>query len=177
MQENIDDCPTEIQISGTLFRFPLRYSQELIDKSKLVDKHSSPLEAKQVKEQMKNWAPQLKESLLFLKHVVELVFCVIPASTTMSKLKVIHKFRAAGLDAEGVKSRSNLYSEVNRFRKEPKTPFITHYCVSLIEEVPKRQVESWLVQQGVGDVNNPSQHWEYPLPYISHAWISGANQR
>ena len=165
LQENIDDCPKEIQISGSLFRFPLRYSQELVDKSKLVDKHSSPLEAKQVKEQMQNWAPQLKESLLFLKHVVELVFCVIPARTTMSKLKVIHKFRA-GLDAEGVKSRSNLYSEVNRFRKEPKTPFITHYCVSLIEEVPKRQLESWLVQQGVGDVNNHSQHWEY----LSHIY-------
>ena len=156
LQDTLEDCPNEIKHSGSLFRFPLRSSEEIVKKSKLVDENAKPMQVWKMKEQLKEWAPKLKEALLFLKHVVELSFCTI----SDSKFNIVHQFKAE-LHDNGMESRDKLSKEAKQFCNGCTTPFITHYPVNLIQKIPIKEVESWLVQQGVGDVNNPSQHWEY----------------
>ena len=161
LQDTLENCPNEIKHSGSLFRFPLRSSEEIVKKSKLVDEIAKPLQAWKLKDQLKDWAPKLKEALLFLKHVVELSFCTI----CDSRFEIVHQFKAE-LDNDGMLSRARLHEEAKLLRSGQGTPFLTHYPVRIIQEIPTREVESWLVQQGVGDVNNPSQHWEY----LSHIY-------
>ncbi len=161
LQNNINNCPSEIQHSGSLFRFPLRSSRELVLKSKIVDENSVPILAQELKAQFMEWMPKLKEGLLFLKHVVEIAFC----SISNSEFNIVSKYTAV-LDENGIHERSNLYMKAKQFREDCPSPFIANYTLQLIEEAPNNSTETWLIQQGVGDVNNPSQHWEY----LSHIY-------
>jgi len=72
---------------GTLFRFPLRFTPELVEKSKLVDKESSkssaynnprkPISLWKMQENIKEWVTEMKQALFFLNHVTEIRFFVI----------------------------------------------------------------------------------------------------
>jgi sacsin len=155
--------PPEIhQNEGTLFRFPLRHSKELVEKSKIIGEGHSliPLSYWKMKQELDEWAPLMKEALLFLNNVRELKFFVID-DTPNSSMLLIHHF-VAQLEQQAVNKCKTLLKQTKQFTElDSKHPFVIHYSLSLLEKEPKKGEEKWLIQQGVGDVQNPQQHWEY----------------
>ena len=150
-----ENCPKEILNRGSLFRFPLRYTHEMVKKSEIVSEDTKPLGASKLKQQLQEWAPKLKEALLFTKHVAELKFCAI----NDSRFEILQQFKAE-LEDHGVHEREKLFECTKEFQSCRK-PMVVHYSVKLTESMPARDEEQWVVQQGIGDLNKLKQHWEY----------------
>ena len=162
-QDDIPDLPAEMK-SGSLFRFPLRHSKELVEKSKLLEsslsKKHTPLYAWKMQEMLNDWAPDMKETLFFLRNVTEVGFFVIDDSAT---LHPTHWYKAT-LNEGGQESRRNLQNKVCQFENQNTCPHVEMYTLTVKDEVAKHS-EEWLIQQGVGDVHNPKQCWKY-LPHM-----------
>ena len=156
-------CPPELQeIEGTLFRLPLRHTSDLVKKSKLLDHEShsfnTPLGSWKMEEYLSEWAPRMKEALLFLKNVRELKFYVISDCPKPSFL-ITHHFKAH-LEQDAAVKCGTFFKQVLQFTSNLQ-PFVTLYPLNLLEMEPRKSEEKWLIQQGVGDIQNDQQHWEY----------------
>ena len=161
-QDGSSNCPIKLDNGGTLFRFPLRWNEELVSNSELVDhedENTVPLTAEMMESNLREWAPKMKESLLFLKHVIELRFYVIEEDKTCV---LTHHF-SSELDSHARECRRELLERNTSFaqRNSSKDPYLTSYTLRLLEKAPDSTQEEWLVQQGVGDISNPSQNWQY----------------
>ena len=169
--EDLSGCPKEVNANGTLFRFPLRHTRELVEKSELVDRSeeeshstslfgssSTPLDPERMQRYLKQWAPKMKEALLFLNSVSELKFFVIhPGMQTSMTLTHSYSVQCDG----GAMSRKKLFLEnVKSFTKNCQ-PGIVQYPICMNEEKPNHKSEKWLIQQGIGDIQNSKQIWHY----------------
>jgi sacsin len=157
-------CPEEIAHGkGTLFRFPLRHTQELVRKSKIIcsddETKPSPLTAWKLENELKEWAPKMKEALLFLNNVTELKFFVISADSTSPAMVLTHHFEAQ-LESSEVSKRNDFLQKARNFTADSQA-FVVHYPLCLVEKAPQKEEEHWLIQQGVGDIHNPKQYWQY----------------
>ena len=140
---------------GTLFRFPLRSTAELVKKSKLVDSEDCvPYTASMMKDKLKEWAPKMKESMLFLKHVTKLCFFVIKEGAT--EITTTHHFEAE-LSQGTIEDLKMFQGQCKNFSCEP---HVVSYSLQLTEKVPEKQKEEWFVQQGIGDSSKPKEKWE-----------------
>ena len=150
-------CPDEISSGGTLFRFPLRSTDELVKKSKLVDSEDCvPYTVSMMKDKLKEWAPKMRESMLFLKHVTKLCFFVIEEDAT--EMTTTHHFEAE-CSQDATENLKIFQDQCKKFTCEPHA--VTYsYSLRLIEEAPKKQEEEWFVQQGIGDSSKPEEKWE-----------------
>lgn len=97
----------------------------------------------------------MKDALIFLSHVVELKFFEIKNVHNSDQMSLIHHFK---IDLKP----SDL---ANRKLIRKRTPDERHipisYVLKLSEEVPEKVSESFIVQQGIGDMMNPNDKWEY----------------
>ena len=152
----------DVREGGTLFRFPLRHSNKLVTKSELVSKDKTsrsvgsslkPLPAWQMEKDIQQWAPKIKEALLFLNNVEEIKFFVIDENP---KVNMTHHYKIQFTKA-AANERDQFLQRVNKFMDKNREPTIAHYQVSLSELAPQREQEEWLIQQGVGDIQNPNQ--------------------
>ena len=166
LQSGLDNCPAEIQKGGSLFRFPLRHTPELVKSSKIVQRDPSPkpLTAEDMQNYFKEWAPFMKEAMLFLNHVTELCFFVIEKNSnslfTMNNYQVM-------IHQSAQERRANLHSALSAFKKESGSKsFLVHYPMTISTVIHKRNCEQvveeeWLIQQGVGDIDNEQQTWKF----------------
>ena len=148
-------CPDEMSSNGTLFRFPLRCTE----KSGMVEEDYVPCTSSKMKEDLNEWAPKMKETLLFLKHVSELRFFVISEGAT--EMTTTHHFKA-NLTKDDLQT---FQDRCRDFSGDCTEAFLVSYCLELIEKAPMNQKEEWFVQQGIGDVSNHEQQWKF-LSYI-----------
>ncbi len=148
---------------GSLFRFPLRHTEELVSMSEIVQKEGDSADiitAEGMHRNLTNWAPQMKNAMFFLNHITELKFCVIEeASTTVSTM---HHFRTH-VDKTNQKHREILYKKVSEFKNVPgNETYLIHYPLSLTDLSSEQKVEEkWIIQQGVGDVHRRNQKWQF----------------
>ena len=158
-------CLREVQERGTLFRFPLRHSNKLVTKSELVSKDQmtrsigvspKPLPAWQMENDIRQWAPKIKEALLFLNNVEEIKFFVI--SEEKPKVIATHHYKIQFTKA-AANERDRFLQKVGEYSDTNREPDIIHYQVSLSELAPQKQQEEWLIQQGIGDIQNPNQQY------------------
>ena len=158
LQDHTLELPEEIRY-GSLFRFPLRHSQELIANSQLVIEPRIPINAQNMEENLMKWAPDMRETLFFLNNVTELQFFVIDDN----KVSQIKHYKIE-IDAKGQKSRARMQERVHNFTKSTPSPHVKSYTLTLIETTEgyrKRKPEKWLIQQGIGDLQKPEQTWLY----------------
>ena len=163
LQDNISELQDEIKF-GSLFRFPLRYTKELMKKSKVVDlsNRSEPLQPDSIEEKLTKWAPDMRDSLFFLNNVSELSFYVIDDN---NKIQHTHWYKVQ-ITGDGQQSRARIQNNVNCFGKSDLTPHIERYTVILTDMLKSNATnEKWLVQQGVGDMEIPDNQWKY-LPQM-----------
>ena len=166
--EGTSNCPEELK-GGTLFRFPLRSTDQLVKQSKLLDhegkqkglasrQSTTPLSAWRMHDKLKKWAPDMKQALFFLNHVTELKFFEIGEDS--NKMKQTHWFEA-NLSQDAQRSREALYAHVKAFTEVSTDACTVRYPLSLIERYPKETTEKWIIQQGLGDERKSDQTWMF----------------
>ena len=165
LQEKFPGCPQEIVTSGSLFRFPLRHKLELVKQSMLFDDEYREVDsisdyplltADRMEEYLDDWAPKMKDALIFLNNVVELKFFVIKKN---SEINLKFHFTAQ-LDKEALSKRLSIQCKAGEFTVKS-TPSSEFYSLNLSEETPIKYSVKWLVKRGIGDSMKPRQHWEF----------------
>ena len=171
LRSGLENCPPELQKGGSLFRFPLRHTNKLVRMSEILKRDSlsktEPLTPDIMHKHLKDWAPAMKEAMLFLNHVTELRFFVIAEKSPI--MVTLNNYRTK-VNQSAQDSRAELHKAISRFKGNPTDSCsVVHYPLTIttvthIKELEKYVDEQWLVQQGVGDIENASQTWEY----VSH---------
>ena len=143
---------------GTLFRFPLRSTLKQVEQSKIVEKKERCTTLK-METLLCEWAEDIKDALLFLNHIVQFEFFVINDKTSKFELRVNYK---VNLDKNAQQKRTELQEKLTKFR-EFKEFYTVMYplAVQSVLMGKERPMEKWLIQQGVGDLQNPSQNWKF----------------
>ena len=159
---------------GSLFRFPLRSTKEQINNSDIIENKisSEPLTADVMEGKLNKWVPQIEDALLFLNHITQFEFYVIS-----DKHKNSFKLRASynvSINEHALVSRSDYQSHLSQF-KESYEPHVVTYPLTVSSKRDKSIVElssssrdpfiqteiEWLIQQGVGNLNNNKQSWQF----------------
>ena len=169
----LDNLPSHLSYlnGGSLFRFPLRFTKEQIKSSEILEK-KLPLTASIMEKKLNKWVPQIENALLFLNHITQFEFYVIS-----DKHKNSFKLRASynvSINEHALVSRSDYQSHLSQF-KESYEPHVVTYLLTVSSKIDKSMVElsssshdpfiqteiEWLIQQGVGDLNNSKQNWQF----------------
>ena len=167
LRDDLANRPKEL-LSGSLFRFPLRHSLKLAQTSEIVkdlpgEVNNRVISSSKMNGLLKDWAPQMKQSLLFLNNVRELKFFVIKDKRGV--LNLINSYRTELTEAS-LNSRSDLVQKIKEFSLT-KEPYIATYALTIVESLMKREreeseeKEEWLIQQGIGDVQKKVETWSY----------------
>ena len=161
LQENIPGCPAEMK-GGSLFRFPLRCTTDLMKQSELLGHESSipqaPIFIWKMEQNLKEWAPDMKEALIFLNHVTELKFFVITDSQRKPKMQLTNHYEVK-IDQAAVDCRTQLHKKASVFTRGSESCVIT-YPMELTDTVAK-ETNKWLIQQGVGDIDCDESTWMF----------------
>ena len=165
MRDGLSNHPKEL-LGGSLFRFPFRHTYTLAKMSYIVEVLSPKsvndvvLSSEKMSGLLEEWAPKMKQSLFFLNHVTELKFFVIEDARGVLQLKNCYR---TDIDEQAQSCRLELSEKVKSFSQESGSePHITTYPLTIVETSKRGEVkEEWLVQQGVGDVENQQQRWSY----------------
>ena len=188
LRGGLKDCPEEL-LGGSLFRFPLRHTSELMKSSKIVDPSVSnvyePLTADKMHSCLVKWAPKMKQALLFLNHVTELCFFVIedhrpsmlsPAAVSYVPTCVLEHCFEVCINESAQHSRAHLHEKIAAFKEERgNDPCVVRYPLTITEtshvppqtytlqrrDAQKIKTEQWLIQQGIGDLEDKQQTWKY----------------
>ena len=177
--KSLPNQPPGLQ-TGSLFRFPLRYTKQQILKSEIIENKimTKPLTAENLEHMLNVWVPMIKEALLFLNHVTVFHYYVIDDQSNEFHLKVSYE---AHLSAEAKQNHDKLFKNLREFVRTKK-PYVVTYPLSIESKEDNSLLnmyvspltkmhglhqeyithkEKWLIQQGVGDIQNPSQKWRY----------------
>ena len=159
LQDNLENKPPGLD-KGVLFRFPLRCTKEQVMLSELIDEKEriKPLTANAMEAHLKAWVSIVKDSLLFLNHIIYFKYYVIDKTGTF-KHQTSYSIH---LNGEDYHKRNELSESLSKF-KETKVPFLTMYPLTLETKLTTQNstTERWLIQQGVGDIQDWSKHWTF----------------
>ena len=187
LRDGLSNRPEEL-LKGSLFRFPLRHSLEIAKQSDIVKElcngsiteiENSVISAEHLHKLVSEWAPTMKSTLLFLNHITELKFFVIEK---LSKEMKLNNYYCAEMDEKSLISRVHLSDKIKDFLKESGSePHIVIYPLSIVDRSNSKDIrEEWLVQQGVGDIENKEQTWSFisqvkPRHGIAAPFVQGKN--
>ena len=158
LKVGLDNNPEELQ-GGSLFRFPIRHSEELVRSSKISDKY---LTEGTLSEELNVWMPKMKSAMFFLNSITEIKYMVIePDSTT---LETVYHFQSQIPDSTKFeKDLDTLKSHISCFGDvwKPSTALYPLIITELNHDKQKKLQEKWLVQQGIGDIRDRGKVWQY----------------
>ena len=126
------NCLRDVRESGTLFRFPLRHSNKLVKQSDLVSKDeiarfgssNKLLSAWQMEKDIQQWAPKIKEALLFLNNVEEIKFFMIGENKDIPTVNLTHQYNVQ-LMKDATYVRDQFLQRVSKFRTKSLLLLIT----------------------------------------------------
>ena len=160
LRDPLPGLPSELQ-GGSLFRFPLRHTDELLQQSELVEEEvkeaRKPLSPDRLETCLSSWVPQVKDSLLFLNHLTHFQYFVI---SDESNIHCVSKYEVR-IDDSHLKDRHDFCKSSKLFSLTLNPSLIMYPLVILDEQRQAVTEEKWLVQQGVGDIKNCSQQWSF----------------
>ena len=170
LRSGLENCPSELK-SGSLFRFPLRHTKEHLEYSKIVckDEDGKPIEkiigSVKMLKILRSWAPRIKESMLFLNHIQMIQLMVIEEGSNVIAFNQKFCSRITETDQ---KNCQELHDAISSFTsKENNKSIVIRYPLIISEfhlDSAGQEVstnEEWLVQQGIGDLNNEKQLWSF----------------
>ena len=169
LQSGLENSPPELS-SGTLFRFPLRNTKEYLMDSKIVPRNAENVPqcdlvtSSSMYQNLIKWAHSMKEAMLFLNSVTELKFFCIEEEGNL-----IHTMKECWtvFDGSGERGRKELSKALSDFnKKKGNTSIIVRYPLNIKESYRYcgkaiSTEEKWLIQQGVGDIENEQQTWSF----------------
>ena len=155
--------------SGSLFCFPLRHTHQLVRESeiaasdnRLLAEQQKPVTVLMMKEMIRDWAPKIKQCLYFLHSIMEIKFCFIE-SAQPSSLITLHHYKC-NLSITANEKRGTMYSAIRHFDSFNRLPSSVSYPLEIVEfDGSGREVcrEQWIIRQGIGDLLNEHQTWEF----------------
>ena len=153
LQDSTEQSFKDFQ-GGTLFRFPLRHTAEMVRESKIID--SEPLTPTDMSSKMQTWMPIVKESIFFLNHIREVKYVEI------SKVGMVTKFCCR------VTVDQQYENAVSKMLGKSEESFYSPYQITLTDESTsgdgssecKTKDQKWLIQKGLADTSNRSFYWE-----------------
>ena len=77
LQNDLDSFPAEMKMPGSLFRFPLRLTENMAKQSEIVN---SAIDLQELERDLKMWVSQVVEALLFLRNVNDVKFFIVDTS-------------------------------------------------------------------------------------------------
>ena len=134
----------EIKNKGTLFRLPLRLTQEMAEIS---DFTNDTISLEQFELNLREWISQVSEALLFLRHISDVKFFVIGEGKSRFDLHI--------------KVKSVITAE-KAIIKEVGSSKLLLYPMTLFSNENKKT--EWLVQLGEGNVEDPDFNWDENRP-------------
>ena len=165
LQTGLKDLPEELH-GGSLFRLPIRHSQHMVKASRIVDPDKrEPLTANELDRFMRVCMPDMKRAMLFLNNVVELKFLVVEQDGN-SLHTMLHYRAEITQSPEYEHSKKSLCDTVDMFTKTSGCRSqVIMYPMTItevsVEAEEKSKQEKWLIQQGVGDINDEQQVWQF----------------
>ena len=164
LRDGLVNRPKELT-DGSLFRFPLRHTPKHVLSSDIVKDLPGQLQAKTITGDkmhtlLREWAPKMKQALLFLNNVRELKFFEIKDKRGVFSLQSSYRTE---LSDDALQCRQELSHKIRDY-VETRDPYIATYPLSIVESVMakgKEQKEEWLIQQGIGDVQDKEKTWSY----------------
>ncbi len=169
LQSGLENCPLELS-GGSLFRFPLRHTKQHLLDSKIIPRDNygipidDPITSKSMLERLKEWAPSMKEAMLFINNVTELKFMVIAEN---GKTIDVMKRYCTKVEDSAQESRLELHKAMSDFgKKKGNKSLVIRYPLTISEihcssGKEARTDEKWLIQQGLGDIENEEQTWSF----------------
>ena len=136
------NIPTEIKTKGSLFRLPLRITEEMVNLSKF---STGALSLEELEKDLTEWISQVSEALLFMKHIKDVRFFVVNHTNWNKSSLRIHLSSVKGKET------------INQFGK---SRLIT-YPMTLCNEGKKSK---WFVQLGEGNVEDADYDWDQVKP-------------
>ena len=174
LQDELQNKPQGLD-KGVLFRFPLRCTKEQVMNSELVINKvkTEPLTADIMETNLRSWVALLKDALLFLNNITQFEYYIIEKSGVLKceTSYVVH------MDNNAQEIRASLNEKFEAFR-DTKKPFLDPYPLTLETKSLSSTHEHWLIQQGVGDVQDShNEHWEYLNKKLPKHGIAAAFKR
>ena len=166
LHDGLSDVSSEIS-GGSLFRFPIRHSEKIARASEVIESSEGSvgsLDTEKLYSDLTKWMPKMKDAMFFLNNVTEIKFFVIEKDSDV--MKAMFHFRTQ-IPESASADRIKLRDMLSAFKTEAKskTGVIT-YPLTLTEYksgggVRNKIEQKWLIQQGVGDIDNPDRVWKY----------------
>ena len=161
---NLSNLPSEF-LGGSLFRFPLRSTYDLVRSSKIAsDPKVDILNSEKIEALLHRWAPKMKAAMFFLNNVRELHFYVIEEqSTTLSTLY----HYCIDISSNSREKCDLLQQKLSVFKRQRGCEsYVVRYPLTIIDKShgdsrDKKQREKWIIQQGIGDMEKQDQIWTY----------------
>ena len=165
LRSNLDNLPVEV-LGGSLFRFPLRSTHNLVKSSKIAAHLSGNTLVTSLKMEqfLRDWAPKMKAAMFFLNNVRELRFFVIQEDAKVVKSQY-HYFIDVSPSTQEI--CDHFRKKLSGFRQEHGSePCIIRYPLSVVEidhssYRETKYKEEWIIQQGVGDIEKHNQMWTF----------------
>ena len=176
--ERSESLPDEFH-DGSLFRLPIRHTDQMVKSSKIVDTNDSgaskPLSAEKLSELLCEWMPQMKEAMFFLNNMTEIKYMEIEqcleAGEMVEDLHIQTKFhfrtkisKSPAFDSsfKALQDSIAAFTETSNCRSQVMLyPMTVSEMVLSEDEKEKTHEEKWLIQQGVGDIYDEGQVWQY----------------
>ena len=172
LQDGLDGVPKELQ-GGSLFRLPIRHTYDMVKSSKIVDpldrESQRPLKADDLSRLMESFMPMMKQAMFFLNHVTEIKYFEIDCVDNCVRLVTKFHFKTEITESQVDYEKSlNVYQgAVYKFTAEQGCRSCTiQYSLTLTDFICRNaeeriRKEKWLIQLGVGDINNEMQYWQF----------------
>ena len=165
LQSDVDNLPSKF-LGGSLFRFPLRTTNDLVKHSEIVAELPSDalISCAKMQQLLHVWAPKMKAAMFFLNNVRELQFFVIEEGT--KELKTQYHY-CIDVSPSAQESCDHLRKQVSAFKeKKGCKPHVIRYPLTVIEVEhssgrEEKYREKWIIQQGVGDIEELNQTWTF----------------
>ena len=141
----------EIKSKGTLFRLPLRLTQEMVAMS---DFTNDTMSLEKLESFLREWISRVSEALLFLQHINDVRFFVINEGQSSRFELCIHE-------------KSNITGEKVVVKKQGNSKLLM-YPMTLFSKGNKKT--DWLVQLGEGNVEDPEFDWDEVKPPNINIW-------
>ena len=163
LQKGVENLPEELH-GGSLFRLPIRHSDDMVNSSRIIDTAKfKPLVSDELEKLLDKIMPDMKQAMFFLNNVTEIKFLVI--NTKANDLLTKCQYKTEVINPEIYEdSRKSLSDAVKGFTETSNCKScVSLYSLSLTEtdQGGKKRSEKWLVQQGVGDIYNEGEFWQF----------------
>ena len=153
LQNDLDNFPNEMKMPGSLFRFPLRLTEDMAKQSEIVN---IAINLQELECDMKTWVSQVVEALLFLRNINDVKLFIVDDTSPQVFRKRIPNPVQLCFHASSKKGQEKVIATSGNAKL---VMFPMTLAVSPQTSVNSKIKERWLVQLGEGNVEDGEIDW------------------